>query len=310
MLGTGAMVPLPDRYLSSLLFRYEGALYLMDCGEGTQVTWRRFHWGFRRLEAIFLSHFHADHILGLPGLLHTLMHTGKNDPLYIVGPLHTKQVVELMLVIAPIQAFEIFVVEMADRDEITLPSGLRVRSTDGQHRSPVLAYRFEIDRQPAFLPDRATALGIPRPAWRRLQRGESVEHNGRTVLPDEVLSAPRPGLSFGFSTDTRPTDSIRQLMQGVDLLICEATYGDDAATDKAAERGHMTFREAATLARDARAGALWLTHFGAGMDRPENYLPNATAVFPKTTTCHEGLTAQLIFERGLVMADGSDSSGT
>jgi ribonuclease Z len=259
---------------------------------------RKFHWGFKALDSIMLTHFHADHIAGLPGLMHTLAHTGKTEPLHILGPKGTYEVVSHLFYIVPSLPFEVFVQELENGSTAELASGVRVRVAEGEHRGPVLAYRFDLERAPAFLPGNATALGVPQKMWSQLQKGNSIEVEGRSVTPAEVLSAPRRGVSLGLATDTRPVPAIRDLMGGVDLLICEATYGDDADADKARERGHMTFREAATLAHNTRAGALWLTHFGVGLTNPGDYSANATDVFPNTTLGESGLEGTIAFETG------------
>ena len=298
LLGTGAMVPLPGRYLSATMFRIGSHLHLIDCGEGTQVAMREFGWGFKRLDTILISHFHADHIAGLPGLMHTLAHSGKTDPLHIYGPEGLYQVVSGLFVIVGGLPFEVFIHEVSQDDTGELPGGAMLTVAEGKHRGRVLTYRVDVARSPAFLPEKAEKLGVPRKLWSALQRGESVEHNGVMVVPQQVLSEPRPGVSFGFATDTRPTESIVQLMQGVDLLIAEGTYGDDADVAKAEERGHMTFRESATLAKDCGAGALWITHFGAGMTEPSEFSHNATEVFPNTTLGRSGLTGTVSFDTG------------
>lgn len=298
LLGTGAMMPLPDRYLSSTLFRVGSHLHLIDCGEGTQVAMREHGWGFKRLDTILLSHFHADHVAGLPGLMHTLAHSGKTDPLHIIGPAGTYQVISGLFVIVGGLPFEVFIHEFKQDDSLELPSGVRVSVAEGEHRGTVLTYRFDLDRGPAFLPEKAIELGIPRELWSNLQRGEAVDIHGKRIEPTQVLSEPRPGISFGFATDTRPIEPVKALMQGVNLLIAEGTYGDDADASKAMERGHMTFRESATLARDVNAGALWITHFGAGMTNPQEFAANAIEVFARTTLGASGLAGTISFDAG------------
>lgn len=295
-------MPLPNRYLSATLFRVGAHLHLVDCGEGTQVAMREHGWGFKRLDTILLTHFHSDHVAGLPGLLHTLAHSDKTEPLHIVGPVGTYRVVEGLFVIVGKLPFEVYIHELGQADSLDLPSGVRVTAAEGEHRGVVLAYRFDLDRKPAFLPERAEALGVPKTQWSGLQRGETVIVDGQVVEPDDVMSGPRSGVSFGLATDTRPTYAVAELMGGVDLLIAEGTYGDDADADKASQRGHMTFREAATLAQDARAGALWLTHFGVGMTDPEEFLANATGVFPETTIGESGLAGTITFDGGYALS--------
>ena len=298
LLGNGAMVPLPDRWLSSVLVRLYGSLMLLDCGEGTQIAWRRFHWGFKRLDAICLTHHHADHVAGLPGLFHTVSNSGRTEPMHIYGPPGTREVILGLRVIAPWLGFDMFIHELEGGDTFELPSGLLGRVAWGEHRGPVLAYRFDMPRNPGFLPDRATSLRVPRPMWKQLQRGESVEIEGRVIESRDVMTGPRPGVSFGFATDTRPTEGLRELVAGVDLLISEATYGDDADAPKATAHKHMTFREAATLAREADAGGLWLTHFGAGMADPTVWDSNARDIFPQVELGYSGLTGRIAFDHG------------
>ena len=310
LLGTGAMVPLPGRWLSSVLLRCRGSLILFDCGEGTQISWRRYHWGFRRLDAICLSHAHADHVAGLPGLLHTVAHAGRVEPLAIYGPVGIAEVVDGLRVIARPLPFAVDVRELGDGDRFTLPEGLQGKVRAGQHRVPVLGYRLDLDREPAFDRERAVALGVPQVLWSRLQRGERVEVAGRTIAPDAVLGEPRRGISIAFVTDTRPTDALSDLVHGSDLLICEATYGEDEDQPKAERHGHMTVREAATLAARSGAGVVWLTHFGAGMTEPGAYSDMARSVFPNTLMGGAGLTGRLTFANGYETVSEPDERDT
>ena len=309
LLGNGAMMPLPHRWLSSLLVRIDGSLILFDCGEGTQVPWRTFHWGFKRLDAICLTHHHADHVAGLPGLFYTVANAGRTAPMHIYGPPGTIDIVRGLRVIAPDLPYDMIVQELEGGSSFTLPGGLETRAAWGQHRIPVLAYRVEKPRRRAFDAEKAKALGIPREAWESVRMGASVAVNGVEIPADRVLGPPRRGVSFAFVTDTRPTPELVTLAEDVDLLICEGTYGDDADLEKAERHGHMTFSQAATIARDARAGALWLTHFGVGLSDPSAFLDRATTIFPRTVLGTSGLTGQLAFGSGYrtVSSDGGTS---
>ncbi len=306
LLGTGAMVPLPHRPLSSLLMRCGGSLTLFDCGEGTQVQMRRFHWGFRRLDAMCLSHLHADHVAGLPGLLHTVANAGRTEPMHVYGPVGTEAVVAGLRVIAAHLPYEVIVRELEGGDRFELPGGVRGSVREADHRVACLAYRLDLDRAPAFDPGRAETLGVPRSSWSVLQRGEAVRVDGRDVRPNEVLGAPRAGVSFAFVTDTRPTVSIAELVQGVDLLVSEATYASDDDEKDAARHGHMTLRQACGLASEADAGALWLTHFSGRIANPLDHLDQARALFPGAEIGVPGLGARLAFDTRYVRLSGAN----
>ncbi|HYI24301.1 MAG TPA: ribonuclease Z [Thermomicrobiales bacterium] len=295
LLGNGAMVPLPDRPLSSLQIRVGDSLVLFDCGEGTQVQMRRFHWGFRKLDAICLSHLHADHVAGLPSLFHTVAKAGRTDILDIYGPPGTIAVVQGLSVIARHLPYPVTIHELEYGAGFRLANGLRVRVARGEHRIECLAYRVDRDRQRGFNPDAARALGIPVQMWSTLQRGEAVEVDGAMIEPDAVLGPPRPGVSLGFATDTRPTPEIIELMQDVDLLVAEATYASDDLVAKALEWGHMTMREACRLGETVRARQLWLTHFGGTIKDPASLAEAACALYLPTTIGMPGLAATIAF---------------
>ena len=295
LLGTGGMLPLPDRWLSSLLVRCNGELTLFDCGEGTQIPWRRYGWGFRRLGAICLSHCHADHVAGLPGLLHSMANAERAEPVDLYGPEGTERVVAGLRTIAPHLPFDLRITELTGGETFLLPGGPTATVHVGEHRVPCLIYRLDVDRARRFSPERATALGVPLPLWRTLQRGEPVSWAGGSASPEQVLGPPRRGLAVAFVTDTRPLPAFPAFLAGVDLLVCEGTYGDPADREKAIVWRHMTFGEAATLARDAGAGALWLTHFSPALTDPSAFLPEATAIFRNTTVGFSGLTTTLSF---------------
>jgi ribonuclease Z len=297
LLGTGGMMPLPGRWLSSLLMRANGELTLFDCGEGTQIAWRAAGWSFRRLGAICISHTHADHIGGLPGLLHTVANTGRTEPIDLFGPPGTVDVVRGLRSIAPTLPYELHVTELLGGAEFALPGGLVGTCVAGEHGLPVLAYRADLHRQPAFQPERARQLGIPVPLWNRLQARRAVSWEGGSAKPAAVLGPARRGLGIAYVTDTRPIPDLIRLAADVDLLVCEGTYGSDEDLPKAIRNQHMTFREAATLARDARAGQLWLTHFSPALEDPEACASLATGVFPATTVGHDGLIARFVFPR-------------
>ena len=295
LLGTGGMLPLPHRWLSNLLLRTNGALTLFDCGEGTQIAWRQTGWSMRRLEAICLSHTHADHVAGLPGLLHAVANADRREPISIFGPPGTAEVVRGLRTIAPYLPYEVQLTELRSGETFPMPGGMTGSCQAGEHALPVLAYRAQLPRSRGFLPDRARALGIPIEHWGSLQRGASAAWEGGFASPDEVLGPPRSGLSVVYVTDTRPTPELVTFASEADLLVCEGTYGSDEDAGKALKNRHMTFREAASLARDAAVQRLWITHFSPGLDDPQGFVGNAREVFPDAVVGHDGLSGVLAF---------------
>jgi ribonuclease Z len=295
LLGTGGMLPLPDRWLSSLVIRVNGHLTLFDCGEGTQIAWRESGWGFRRLGAICISHTHADHVAGLPGLLHAVSNAGRTEPITIFGPAGTADVVSALRTIAPILPYEVLLTDLRGGEHFTLPGGLVGSCEPGDHALPVLAYRADLVRSRAFLPERARALKVPIELWKRLQSGEPVSWTGGTAIPDTVLGPPRSGVSIAYVTDTRPVAELSRFLEAVDLLICEGTYGSDEDLPKAVRNRHMTFREAATLAKKANARRLWITHFSPALENPDAFVANAMEEFSKAMIGRDGLSIALPF---------------
>jgi ribonuclease Z len=290
LVGTGGMMPLPSRWLSSVLVRYGPHLVLFDCGEGTQISLRSIGWGIKNIDLVLISHVHGDHTTGLPGLLLTQGNSGRTQPLQLVGPAGLRSVVEGLLTVAPHLPFAVNCRELEPGEHVTLGE-LVVTCESAEHHVPCLAYRLDLPRSRRFLPEQARALGVPVEDWKRLQRGEQVN----AVSPEDVLGPERPGLSIGLVTDTRPTEALARLVADVDLLVCEATYGSDDDQPRAAERKHMTFREAACMARTARARRLLLTHFSPALVDPETFADNAREVFSNAIVGHDHLTLSLRF---------------
>ncbi len=296
LLGLGGMMPLPERWLSAMLLRSEQDVVLVDCGEGTQISWRFSNWGFRPVNAIVLTHFHADHVAGIAGVLFMIAHSGRTEPLTIYGPAGTYQIIQSLTIVVPGLPYAVRIVELDDGDSDTLPGGLVLHARKVDHRIPCLAYTFTRQRAPRFNATRARELGIPITLWGRLQAGESVEVDGEHFSPDQVLGPPRRGLKVGYVTDTRPTADLPEFVRGADLLVCEGTYGDPELRERAKERGHMVFDEAATIAKEAGVRRLVLTHFSPSMLDPETYLHFAQAVFPASEIGRQHETITLSFD--------------
>lgn len=283
LLGTGGMMPMPNRFLTAMLARINGRLLLIDCGEGTQVTMKMLGWGFKAIDVICFTHFHADHISGLPGLLLTIGNAGRTEPLTLIGPTGLAQVVEGLTRIAPELPFPMEYIEL----EKGTPNPLRVGAFEiyhcpADHMVRCFAYRLELRRKGKFDVKKAEALQLPKPLWGILQREGSAVYEGRTYTADMVMGGSRRGISVAYCTDSRPVDRLVKFAEGVQLFICEGMYGEEAKKPKARENKHMLFSEAARLAKQAGAERLWLTHFSPSLNDPETYLPVAQAIFPQT----------------------------
>ena len=292
-LGTGGSIPLHTRALASLYVRNGARALLVDCGEGTQVEIGRLGWGFLRIEALLLTHYHADHCSGLPGLLLALTKSGRTEPLHIWGPPDLRRVVTGLRVIAPQLGYEPVLHELPMTGGAFEAAGLRVRAFPLDHGMPCLGYRFDMDRPREFLPEKAQAMGIPPRYWSVLQRGEAAEANGMRWDPEQVLGPERRGLSFIYATDTRPTPTITEAGRNTDLMILEGMYGDEEDFPKALKNRHMLSRESAALARETRTARLLLTHFSTAVEDPETLLPPARALFPETDCAFDGMTLTL-----------------
>ncbi len=294
LVGTGGMEPLPNRWLASVLVRWEGHLILFDCGEGTQISLRALGWGIVGIDLMLISHLHGDHVGGVPGVLLSQANAGRRVPLTIVGPPGTRETIERLRVIARWLPFPLTYHEFEESGELTFDE-LQVTAAAGDHSVPCLAYRLSVPRRRRFLPERARALDVPLEQWRVLQAGRAVSVQGRTVEPADVLGPPRPGVALGLVTDTRPTERIEELVRGVDLLISEAMYGDAGQLIRAEKRKHMTFAEAAGLARRAGVRRLVLSHFSPSLTEPDLFLEEATREFPETVVGHDHLQLSLQF---------------
>jgi ribonuclease Z len=299
LLGTGGMMPLPYRFLTSLLVRYNGTSILVDCGEGTQVALRKKGWSPNPIGMMLFTHYHADHISGLPGMLLTMGNADRTEPLTMVGPKGLEKVAGALRVIAPGLPFEIRYQELTEKEEtISLPGeeDFTIRAFRVRHSIPCYCYSMELKRAGLFDLERAMALDVPKPFWGRLQRGETLEYEGRVLTPDMVLGPPRKGLKLCYATDTRPCPSIVEAARDAELFICEGMYGDESMIGKARENRHMTFCEAGRLAAEAGAKELWLTHYSPSLGKPDDYMDGIRAIYPGAVAARDGRTTTLKFD--------------
>lgn len=296
LLGTGGMMPLPYRWLTSLMVRYNGMSLLIDCGEGTQIAMKEKGWSPKPIDVICFTHYHADHISGLPGMLLTMGNAERTEPLTLIGPKGLNKVVSALRTIAPELPFEIQCIEITEPEQTFSFHGLRIEAFKVNHNVLCYGYTINVDRIGKFNPERAMELGIERTLWGRLQKGETIETPDGVFTPDMVLGETRKGLKVTYTTDTRPTDSIVQFAKDSDLFICEGMYGEQDKIDKAREHKHMTFIEAAQLARKAEVKKMWLTHYSPSLIRPEEFMGAVKDVFPNAIAGKDGKTVDLKFE--------------
>ena len=200
LLGTGGMMPLPNRWLTSCIVRSAGTSLLIDCGEGTQITLRQLGWSFKAIDAIWITHYHGDHISGLPGLVLTIGNTGRTEPLHIYGPRGLVRIARGLLQIAPELPFRIEFHELTGEEEPVAVGSFLVRSVKLDHGIPCLGYRLDLLRQPEFLREKAEENKVPLKLWSRLQKGETIEQDGVVYRPEMVLGEPR---LYGYPTGTR-----------------------------------------------------------------------------------------------------------
>ena len=296
LLGTGGMMPLPYRWLTSLMVRSEGSQLLIDCGEGTQIAAKVAGWTFKSIDTLCITHFHADHISGLPGLLLTMGNAERTEPLTIIGPKGLETVVNALRTIAPELPFPIEFIELTEKKQTIRMPHYIIDAFRVQHNVVCYGYSIRLERAGKFDLARALATGLPKPFWGRLQRGETVEYEGKSYTPDLVMGAPRRGIKVTYVTDTRPVPVIAEAAEGADLLICEGMYGEPGKEDKAREHKHMTFREAAELARRADPREMWLTHFSPSLNWPEEYMDSVRRIFPRAVAGKDGKMVTLRFE--------------
>lgn len=296
LLGSGGMMPLPYRWLTSLMTRFNGSSLLIDCGEGTQIAIKEKGWSFKPIDVICFTHYHGDHISGLPGLLLTMGNADRKEPLTLIGPKGLERVVSALRVIAPELPFPIIYKEIEGAEQTFELNGYRLKAFRVNHNVLCYGYTMEIDRAGKFDVERAKEQEIPQKYWKHLQKGETIETENGILTPDMVLGPPRKGLKLTYTTDTRPTNSIRENAKDSDLFICEGMYGEKEKAAKAVEHKHMTFYEAAHLAKDAQVKEMWLTHYSPSLTRPEEYMDEVRRIFPEAKAGKDRMSRELAFE--------------
>jgi ribonuclease Z len=291
-LGTGAATPTIDRNVTGLAVQREGETLLFDCGEGNQRQMMRYGVGFSFRE-IFFTHYHADHLLGVTGLLRTMGLQDRSAPVTLYGPKGAQRILGAAISLGiernkfPIEIVEIMPGDRLARDDY------EIVVFETEHRADTVGYALvEHTRLGRFNPERARQLGIPEgPLWGQLHKGNTVTlADGRTLGPADLVGAPRPGRTLVYSGDTRPHFSVIEASRGADLLVHEATFGGDEM-ERARETGHSTAAEAARVALEAGVRRLVLTHISSRYSRDAaELLAEARAVFPETVIARDGMT--------------------
>ena len=302
LLGTSALMPIPNRALTSAFLSCEGHSILFDCGEGTQTAARKAGISLMKTDIFAITHYHGDHIFGLPGLLQTMMCLDRTNKLYITGPEGLNEAIEPILKLAGYMTFDIELIKIPDEGIMLAelihgwPDEAKLSAFRTQHRIISQGYSFTLGRAGKFMPDKAKALNIPVKLWSILQKGKTVLVDDNVIVPEQVLGEARKGLKFVFSGDTAECDNLIEASRDADLLICEATYGENEQAELAIAHGHMNFSQAADTAKKAGVKRLWLTHYSPMIDDPMKYLNNASEIFAETSCGHDGMKITLNFE--------------
>ena len=296
LLGTGGMMPLPNRWLTACYTKFNGSALLIDCGEGTQIALRIAGLSCHDIDVIAITHFHGDHISGLTGMLLSMGNADRTEPVTIIGPKGLEKVVKALRIIAPELPFELKFHEIENADEPIEIRGYTLQPFKLNHGIECYGYTQTIKRAGKFMPEKAKENDVPMSVWSRLQKGATVEEDGRVFTPDMILGPGRKGIKLTYCTDTRPTASIAENAKDSDLFICEGMYGEPGSEAKAKSHRHMTFTEAAKIAKKAEVKEMWLTHFSPSLVRPKEYADVAKSIFPNTVIPKDGFKKTLKFE--------------
>ncbi|NIZ40630.1 ribonuclease Z [Entomospira entomophila] len=294
ILGCGGMMPLPNRHLTSMLLRREGDLLMFDCGEATQISLKKLNLRWKKIKAIFISHTHADHVTGLPGILMLSSQVQRNEPLYIIGPPKIKAYIESQLETLEIYInYQISIIEIDpyQRQIVLETPEYIVKSFPLYHRRVCVGYSLEEKpRKGIFDPIKARELRVKEgPLWGALQRGESVSNmDGLMIEPHQVMGTARSGRKISFVTDTAYNESIAKDVAESDLLICEGMFTEDLL-ESAQEKSHLIAKQSGIIAKDANVKKLGLIHYSPRYtDRELKYLlREAQSQFPESFLCRD-----------------------
>ena len=296
LLGTSGMMPLPGRWLTALMVRFSGSSLLIDCGEGTQIAMKEVGWSANPIDTICFTHYHGDHISGLPGLLLSMGNSDRKEPVTLIGPKGLEKVVNSLRIIAPGLPFKLNFIELSEDCQTIDINGYHLTAFKVNHNVTCYGYTIDIKRGGRFFPELAKENEVPMKLWSRLQKGEIIEFEGKVYTPDMVMGPDRKGLKVTYCTDTRPTPLITKHAAGSDLFICEGMYGEPDKYEKAVSHKHMTMYEAAEIAKEAEVKQMWLTHYSPSLIKPMQYMDEVRKIFPAAVAGKDRMETTLKFE--------------
>jgi ribonuclease Z len=296
LLGTGGMLPLPDRYLTAMLARFNGRKLLIDCGEGTQVTMKMLGWGYKTLDTICFTHYHGDHVTGLPGLLLTIGNSGRTQPVTLIGPPGLKKVVEGLTIVCKDISFELILMELSNEEQTLKVGDFDITILPVSHNVPCFAYSIENKRNPKFIVEKAQQNKVPQKHWKQLQQGNTVVDSEKTYTPDMVLGDARKGIKVTYFTDCRPTQDLVRLAKDSDLVICEAMYLEEEYLQQVKKYKHMLGTEGAQIAQGANAKELWLTHFSPALPTSHINMEPVRKIFANSLAGYDRMVKTFQFE--------------
>ena len=295
LLGTSGMMPLPGRWLTALMTRLSGSSLLIDCGEGTQIAIREKGWSVNPIDTICFTHYHGDHISGLPGLLLSMGNSDRTEPVTLIGPKGLEKVVNSLRVIAPGLPFKLNFIELTEKEHEINVNGYNLKAFRVNHNVTCYGYTITVPRGGRFYPELAKKNEVPMPLWSKLQKGMTMEFEGKVYTPDMVIGPERKGIKLTYCTDTRPVESLIENAKNADLLICEGMYGEKDKIAKAVENKHMTFYEAAKVAKEADVQELWLTHYSPSLLKPSIYMKDVKKIFENAYAAKDSRSCTLEF---------------
>lgn len=298
LLGTGGMMPLVNRFLTSLFVKCNGYGILIDCGEATQIAIKKAKLSPADIDYILITHFHADHISGITGLLLSMGNCDRVKPVIIVGPKGIETVVRSLMIIAPELPFEVRFIDCDTKSDFINLIPYRIQYFKLKHKIPCLGYNIFLDRLPEFKPEKAKENNIPIKYWNKLQHGETVidDESGEKYTQEMVTGNIRKGLKISYLTDTRPCDNIVNLCKDSDLFICEGMYGDESKKDSVKNKMHMTMQEACDIANKTNPKEMWLTHYSPAETKPQIYENELKKIFKNVSIVKDGIKKTLLFD--------------